>query len=78
MHCDIHNNIVDEDSEEMQGMSWITSKECNTIQRAIKYAITWAHKEWLKMMQLATNTIIATQSYLLLTIKCFKTRVETL
>ena len=49
-------NIVDEVSERIQGMSWMTSKEYITI----KYTIIWAYKGWLKMMQLATSIISAT------------------
>ena len=50
--CDIHNNIAHEVSEGMQGVSWMTSKDYITIKQAIKYAITWAHKAWVKLMQL--------------------------
>ena len=39
----------------MQGVSWMTSKECITIKWAIKYAMTWAHKAWLKLLQIGTN-----------------------
>ena len=37
---DIHNHIVHEVSEGMQGMLWMSSKEYITIKQAIKYAIT--------------------------------------
>ena len=50
---DIHNNIVHEVSEEKQGVLWTTSKDYITIKQAIKCSITWAHKAWVKLMQLA-------------------------
>ena len=43
-------NIVDEISEGIQSMSWMTSKE-------YRYTITWAHKGWLKLMQLTTDAV---------------------
>ena len=49
---DIHNNIVHKVSEGKQGMLWTTSKDYITIKQAIKYSITWAHKAWVKLMQL--------------------------
>ena len=62
--CNIHKNIVYEVSEGMQGMSWMTSKECTIIKWAIKYVITWTHKAWVKLMHLGTSTISATWSHL--------------
>ena len=61
--CDIHNNIVHKVSEGMQEISWMTSKEHITIKQAIKCAITWAHKAWVKFMQLGTSAISATWSH---------------
>ena len=49
--CNIHNNIVQEASEGMQGVSWTTSKEYITIKQPIKYAIAWAYKARVKLMQ---------------------------
>ena len=46
------NNIIDEVSEGIQGVSWKTSKEYITIKQTIKYTITWAHKTWLKLLQI--------------------------
>ena len=51
--CKIYNNIVHEVNGGMQGVSWMTSKEYITIKRAIKYAIMWDYKAWMKLMQLA-------------------------
>ena len=61
----IHNNIVYEVNEGMQGVLWKTSKEYITIKWAIQYAITWAHKAWVKLMQLDTRSISATWSLVL-------------
>ena len=58
----IHNNIIHDVSEGMQGISWTTAKQYITIKRAIKYTITWAHKAWVKLMQLGTSAISATWS----------------
>ena len=45
--------------------SWTTSKEHFTrIKQAIKYAITWPHKAWVKLMQLGTSAISGTWSNL--------------
>ena len=49
---DIHNNIVHKVSEGKQGVLWTTFKDYITIKQAIKYSITWAHKAWVKLMQL--------------------------
>ena len=68
-HCysihDIHNNIVHEVSEGMQGVSWTTSKEYINIKRAIKYAITLAHNARVKLMQLGISAISATWSHVI-------------
>ena len=39
----------------MQGVSWMTYKEYITIKWAMKYAMTYSHKAWLKLLQIGTN-----------------------
>ena len=63
----IHNNIVHEVSEGMQGVSQTTSKDYVTIQQAIKYTIAWAHKGWVKLMQLVQLVLPEGWRHLLLT-----------
>ena len=70
--CDIHKNIVDEVSEGIQGVSWTISKEYITIKRAIKSAITWTHKAWVKLMQLGTSVQLALPEAMLLTTRMFQ------
>ena len=55
----IYNNIVHKVSGGIQLRCNITPKQ------AIKYAITWAHKAWVKMMQLGTSAISVTSTMLL-------------
>ena len=59
----IHNNIVHEVSEGMQGVLWMTSKEYITIKQAIKYSIIWDHKAWVNLMQLAQLVLSGATSY---------------
>ena len=63
----IHNSIIGKVSKGMQGVSWITYKEYITIKRTIKYAITWADKAWVKLMQLDTSTVSVIRCHLFLT-----------
>ena len=55
-------------------LSWTTSKEYVTIKWAIKYSIIWAHKAWLKLMQLGTSAISAIWSHLLLITRIFQSQ----
>ena len=56
----IHNNLVDEVKEGMQGMSWMIFKEYITIKQAIVYTITCLEltKAWPKLMQLDTVQLV--------------------
>ena len=56
----IHNNIVHKVSGGIQLRCDITIK-----QEAIKYAITWAHKARVKMMQIGTSAISATSNHVI-------------
>ena len=89
MHCTIQymtlikiSVVLEAVSEWRQGVSWITSKDYITIKQAIKHTITWAHKAWVKLIQLGTSwaqmQLVLPEAICYYPQGCFKIRDETL